>query len=83
MPAIDWGDSAKMGYLSRAWPAPTCCVYSFLSNYLILKTLLYGIIIRPNYLPHRQLRKMVRPKAHAQANYLPHRQLRKHSCPPA
>jgi len=39
MPAIDWGDSAKMGYLSRAWPAPTCCVYSFLSNYLILKTL--------------------------------------------
>jgi len=39
MPAIDWADSAKMGYLSRAWPAPTCCVYSFLSNYLILKTL--------------------------------------------
>jgi len=39
MPAIDWADSAKMGYLSRAWPALTCCVYLFLSNYLMLKTL--------------------------------------------
>jgi len=28
MPAFDWADSAKMGYLSRAWPAPTCCVYA-------------------------------------------------------
>ncbi len=42
MPAIDWADSAKMGYLSRAWPAPTSCVYSFLSNYLILKTLYHN-----------------------------------------
>ena len=45
MPAIDWADSAKMGYLSRAWPAPTCCVYSFLSNYLILKTLYFVFFV--------------------------------------
>ena len=51
MPAIVWAKSSKIGYLSRAWPAPTCCIYSLLSNYLVLKTLyvilaqnLYGIL---------------------------------------
>ncbi len=39
MPAIVWAKSSKIGYLSRAWPAPTCCIYSLLSNYLVLKTL--------------------------------------------
>ena len=45
MPAIDCTDSAKTSYLSRAWPAPTCCIYLLLTNYSILKTL-YLIIRR-------------------------------------
>ncbi len=44
MPAIVWAKSSKIGYLSRAWPAPTCCIYSLLSNYLVLKTLYDGRI---------------------------------------
>ncbi len=44
MPAIVWAKSSKIGYLSRAWPAPTCCIYSLLSNYLVLKTLYIQLI---------------------------------------
>ena len=32
MPAIDWADFCIVAYLSRAWPAPTCCIYLFLSK---------------------------------------------------
>ena len=50
MPAIVWAKSSKIGYLSRAWPAPTCCIYSLLSNYLVLKTLYFTTDSALNYI---------------------------------